>query len=1120
MLYVNNPQSFPKLTKALEDYGVDNAVIDLALEYLDISKTRNNAILDRIPVQTYVDNWRNRENMESAVKREILPKDHELLERYVLLVQALYREESCELMYHIYGGYYVDFAKHEREIVKMLSSRFGDRAEACFCAISIAFAMKHGFGAIDYKSPEICTEAIEFAENPLVKAMLCAIALNQIPVPKKMGLMEKAIYSVIIKEPENNDIIVNKALECIKGIRGRAFSGMEITLAVAECAYFSDTMKKYFVAGLKKGYDTQIAEMAVCRLPDPNRTLNLIAETDCVDGTYIRWLAKHKINKFKESFGLLAVRHTDEYIMVMETISDVSVAKQMEEILKEANPEYVAKENHLREKAQARISKALGNCFGGHKDEVRKYIMGSLEFADIKDFITKNQGVSGDFNGYIKTYGIDDFMKRVITVMTTLNSWNVYYCMRNCVGFEIKENVEQYVDILVEQVADGAVILERLAFVIDNTWEGTEKLLLEISKSMAKHIEMFADVDVTKMSVTSRWLYVTALATADRNKYKTQILSMAGDTSKKVKEALTVAVSVHWHDDIVELLTAKKSGLRELAISIIEKNNNGTYKEELEKAFEKEKSEKLKTRIAGLIGVTVTDSPEQATGVDIVSSLAKGNKAKKVAWLFEQPYKTLKFKDGGEVPEDYLKTLIILYSDMPSIAINSTAVEIAGKIDPHDLNDFTVEVFRRWASKGATAKTKWVMWFCGVHGGHGMIETLMKYIKEWSEHSRGAIASEAVYAMAVNGSSEALMNVDSMARKFKHRQVRNSANDALVKASEILGITKEELSDRIVPDMGFNDEMCRVFDYGKRQFNVYLTPTLEIEIYNGDKKVKNMPKVGANDDKEIAEKSYNDFKVMKKQIKTVVENQKQRLEYVLMCDRKWTCENWKKLFVKNPVMHCFAIGLIWGIYNGSELIESFRYMDDGSFTNIDEDEFELPENAEIGLVHPIELSDEQKSSWAEQLSDYEITQPFNQLGRPCYKPTEKELNDDEITRFESVSVGNYTLRGKLTKQGWETGTPLDGGWFHEFVRNDALKCVKNSDGATVYEGYHTEIEFDGMGIDYMEAEDVNLGKLIFKNYNASYNDKNLKIKDVNPRYFSEIIMQLTALGNVADNTEV
>ncbi|MDE6677772.1 MAG: hypothetical protein K2K02_01910, partial [Ruminococcus sp.] len=341
--------------------------------------------------------------------------------------------------------------------------------------------------------------------------------------------------------------------------------------------------------------------------------------------------------------------------------------------------------------------------------------------------------------------------------------------------------IEQYTEILIEQVADSEIILEKLGEFADSYM--SEKILLDCSKAVAKHIEVFADVDVKKMSVTTRCLYLMSLATADSNKYKKQILSVAGDTSKRVKDTLTATVSVEWREDIIELLQSKKSTFRELAVSVIEKNNDGTYKEELEKAFAKEKSDKLKVRIAGLIGVSTPENSVSGNdiSVDIVASLVKGAKAKKVAWLFEQPYKTLNFKDGTEVPENYLKTLIILYSDMPSIAINNTAVEIAEKINPDDLNSFAVEVFRRWVCKGATAKTKWVMWFCGVHGGHDMIETLMKYIKEWSENSRGAIASEAVYAMAVNGSSEALLNVDSMARKFKHRQVRNSANDALIK---------------------------------------------------------------------------------------------------------------------------------------------------------------------------------------------------------------------------------------------------------------------------------------------------------------------------------------------------
>lgn len=1106
MLYSQNHQSFPKLSKAMEDYSVEDAVITLALEYLDITKERNNSLLERIPVQSYVNDWQKQNDFFKAVKREIISLNNsELNERYILLMQAIYMENSSEFIRILYDWNYLE--KHSTKIIEILRSRYGDKATACYFAI---FFYRYKWLVKDYMIPQVCIDAVDFVANPNKKVLFCALALNITEIPENRSLMEK-----LFTKPKENPVVA-KALEYISDF-AKVNSDIEVQVALAEGSYFSDEMKQQFIASFDKVHSDKVITYAYNMLANCNRILNRISEIPkFVNSKYIMNVVTNcrlAISRLKEHLSLLAVKYNDEYITTMNSISNVSIAKQMEDIIIESNPKYIAKENDLKEKTRVRIAKYVSDYFSNNKKQIREYLMGSIKFQDITNLENVNQGYTQYDLEYINTYGIDDFSKRLVTICTFINIYNIYYFMRNRIGFEIDKKSEQYIDMLLEQGVSPAVIIERLGIIIESSYDSNSKSIL-FKKVIAERIDNFKDIEVKNMNVTSRWIYITALGTANKNKYKSQILAMAGDTSKKIKEALTGIISIHWHDDIVELLQAKKIGSRELAISVIEKNNDGTFKEELEKAFEKEKSEKLKNRIAGLIGITIKNAnSEQSTEVNIIASLIKGQKAKKIAWLFEQPYKTINFNDGKEVPEDYLKALIILYSDMPSIAINKTAVELAEKINTHDLNDFTVEVFRRWVAKGATAKTKWVMWFCGVHGGHGMIETLMSYIKEWSEHSRGAIASEAVYAMAVNGSSEALMNVDGISRKFKHKQVRSSANKALEKASELLGITKEELSDKIVPDMNFDEKMCRTFDYGNRKFNVYLTPTLEIEIYNGEKKVKSMPKPGVNDDKELAEQSYNDFKIMKKQIKTVVADQRQRLEYVLMCDRKWTCENWKNLFVKNPVMHCFAIGLIWGIYEGSELIESFRYMDDGSFTNIDEDEVQLPENASIGLIHPIELFEEQKNAWIEQLSDYEITQPFNQLARQCFKPNPEELNMDKITRFDGINISNYTLRGKLTKQGWSTGTPLDAGFFDEFERNDIFRCVKNSDGTTSYEGYYTEIEFSGMCIDYMEAENVTLGELVFKNYNAGYKDNNLKIKDVNLRYFSEIIMQLTLLGN-------
>ncbi|MDE6086779.1 MAG: DUF4132 domain-containing protein [Oscillospiraceae bacterium] len=356
-----------------------------------------------------------------------------------------------------------------------------------------------------------------------------------------------------------------------------------------------------------------------------------------------------------------------------------------------------------------------------------------------------------------------------------------------------------------------------------------------------------------------------------------------------------------------------------------------------------------------------------------------------------------------------------------------------------------------------------------------------------------------------------------MARKFKNKQVRSAANAALQQAANVLGITREELADKIIPDLGFDENLCRVFDYGTRQFQVYLTPSLELEIYEGEKKFKNLPKPGAKDDPEKSAQAVKEFKEMKKQMKATIQSQKSRLEYALLCDRKWTIQGWKDLFIKKPVMHCFAIGLIWGVYQDQKLIQTFRYTEDGSFNTSDSDEYEFPEDTEsirIGLVHPVELEQDVISEWLEQLADYEITQPFAQLGRKVYRLLPEESGKTAVQRFSGNEMGNVTLAGKMLKAEWSKGDAQDGGAFYEFTRTDIASQKKSEDGKMQYTGYYVELAFEGMyiAISFEDNQNVAIGELKFWSLDQPIHAKNpLKLEQVSPRYFSEIILQLTTI---------
>ena len=87
-----------------------------------------------------------------------------------------------------------------------------------------------------------------------------------------------------------------------------------------------------------------------------------------------------------------------------------------------------------------------------------------------------------------------------------------------------------------------------------------------------------------------------------------------------------------------------------------------------------------------------------------------------------------------------------------------------------------------------------------------MTPKLVRAISEWPQHARGAIACDAVTALALSPDPAALLAVDAISRKFKFRQVKAAAGAALEHAAQELGITLEELADRIVPDTGL---FCR-----------------------------------------------------------------------------------------------------------------------------------------------------------------------------------------------------------------------------------------------------------------------------------------------------------------------
>lgn len=602
-----------------------------------------------------------------------------------------------------------------------------------------------------------------------------------------------------------------------------------------------------------------------------------------------------------------------------------------------------------------------------------------------------------------------------------------------------------------------------------------------------------------------------------RNRH--EILSYASDSTKFVREALLDILYDQrgWEEDIKALLDAKKASQRELAVQVLAhwQQNGSNYQAVLLQAMEKEKNTKVRTLIQNTLNIQECDLPQQTLSQEeLIKQLHKGGKKKSLAWAYEKPFLPVHTTDGGEASEAHLQAILLCYVSQEKNGISKNAQLLAKRLQLTELAVYMNELFDRWLAAGAAPKKRWVLYAAAIHGGEEIVQKLQHQIQEWPQAARGALAMEAVKALALSPSPRALLLVDEIARKFQYKQVKTAAGEALMFAAAELGITREELSDRIVPDFGFNANLEKIFDYGERKFIVQLSPALELEIYDENrKKLKSLPTPGKKDDAAKAAVAYENFKQLKKQMKTTVSSQKARLEYALSVRREWLVDAWKNLFVKNPLMHQFAIGLIWGVYNKEKLVQSFRYMEDGSFNTQDGEDYTLPENAHISLIHPMELSEEEKAVWKEQLEDYEITQPIEQLDRAVYYRTEEEADKKGLERFGGYLVNDLLLNGKLMALGWYRGSVQDGGGFYIYYREDteiAIGVELHFSGAYVG-GMNDDITI--YDVRFYKAGTIAHGSYV---YDEADKEKAYFLKDVPLRYFSEIVLQLTKV--IAVNT--
>lgn len=235
--------------------------------------------------------------------------------------------------------------------------------------------------------------------------------------------------------------------------------------------------------------------------------------------------------------------------------------------------------------------------------------------------------------------------------------------------------------------------------------------------------------------------------------------------------------------------------------------------------------------------------------------------------------------------------------------------------------------------------------------------------------------------------------------------------EKIAQVAEARGLTPEELADRLVPDLGLDDNGTLVLDFGPRQFFVGFDESLKPFVKDADgSRLKDLPKPNQKDHPELSAAAVERYKAMKKDAKAIASLQLIRLEQGMCGRRRWSPAQFRQFFLEHPLMRHLARRLVWGVYRDRVLADAFRVAEDLSLANREDDLYELLQEVEIGVAHVLEMDPVLKGEFGQIFADYEILQPFRQLGRETYTLTEAEQKSGEITRFKDRVVGRKTCR--------------------------------------------------------------------------------------------------------------
>lgn len=381
--------------------------------------------------------------------------------------------------------------------------------------------------------------------------------------------------------------------------------------------------------------------------------------------------------------------------------------------------------------------------------------------------------------------------------------------------------------------------------------------------------------------------------------------------------------------------------------------------------------------------------------------------------------------------------------------------------------------------KGSAVATKGILCVAAVCAGGDVVPAIKQYLGFWYGF-RVAQCRALIQVLAWIEHKSATQLLLAISTRFRTRTIQEEARKQVEALSARKGWSIMELADRTIPGAGLDDSGLLTLDFGTRQFTANLNSNLEFQLHDSDgKSIKSLPEPRIEDDQEKSIAAKKLFSSSKKELKTVITNSRQ-LFYEAMCtQRSWGIDDWKSYLNCHPIVRHLCPRLIWIAEKENSEPKLFRPLEDGTFSDENDNSVELESDVRIRVAHECQTTRGQSKAWQQHIKDYGVEPLFEQFGKTGFIMDEAKAKLTSLVEFEGFVLNSFKLRSRATKLGYLRGQTQDGAWFYDYHKHfPALKL-------------DAVIEFTGNTLPE-ESRDVALKSLSFHGAgmgNQFYNPK-------------------------------